>query len=43
VEAYCIYLPLIEDNNPDIYVQYDNNPYPLEDCPDSDYGDVLLF
>ncbi len=22
-EAYCIYLPLIEDNNPDIYMEYD--------------------
>ena len=27
VEAYCIYLPLIEDNNPGIDLTYDPSPY----------------
>jgi hypothetical protein len=36
VEAYCTYLPLIEDNNPRIDLDYDPNPYPPEDCLDDD-------
>ena len=32
VEAYCTYLPLIEDNNPGIYLYYNSNPYPNSDC-----------
>jgi hypothetical protein len=40
VEAYCTYLPLIEDNNPDIYLQYDTNPYPPEACIDDEEDDV---
>jgi hypothetical protein len=27
LEAYCTYLPLIEDNNPRIYLTYDPSPY----------------
>jgi hypothetical protein len=34
--AYCIYLPLIEDNNPGISLQYDPNPYTPGDCLDDD-------
>jgi len=31
-EAYCIYLPLIEHNNPGILLSYDANPNPFESC-----------
>ena len=36
LEAYCTYLPLIEDNNPGIYLAYAPNPNPPGACPDSD-------
>jgi hypothetical protein len=41
IEAYCIYLPLIEDNNPGISLSYDSSPYTPEDCLDDD-GDGVL-
>jgi hypothetical protein len=41
-EAYCTYLPLIEDNNPaGINLMYDPNPYPPEACLDDDEEDEL--
>ncbi len=38
-EAYNL-LPLIEENNPGIFIGYDPNPYTLEECTDSD-GDGI--
>ena len=33
-DAYCTYLPLIEDNNPGIDLSYDPSPYPPDSCND---------
>jgi hypothetical protein len=38
VEAYCIYLPLITNNNPSIVLYYDSCPY--SDCDDDDVPDI---
>jgi hypothetical protein len=43
LDAYCTYLPLIEDNNPPgINVMYDPNPYPPEACLDDGVSDGLF-
>jgi hypothetical protein len=34
IEAYCIYLVSIKDNNPGIRLSYDPNPHPPEECLD---------
>lgn len=42
--AYCVYLPLIEDNNPGIDLRYDSNPNPLVgDCDGDCYVDFFDF
>ncbi|MFH1726781.1 MAG: leucine-rich repeat domain-containing protein [Elusimicrobiota bacterium] len=38
-EAYATYLPLIEANNPGIYLLYPPNPYPPGPCGDPDEDD----
>jgi hypothetical protein len=54
VEAYCIYLPLIEDNNPDIDLRYDPNPNPedsdgdmvadvCDNCPESNLDPTVAI
>ena len=30
--AYCIHLPLIQENNPGLDLQYDPNPHPVDSC-----------
>jgi len=42
LEAYCTYLPLIQDNNPGDCL-YDPNPYPPEACLDDDGVSDGLF
>jgi hypothetical protein len=42
--AYCIYLPLIVDNNPGLYLTYDPNPDPSAcDCAGDCYVDFFDF
>lgn len=41
--AYCVYLPLIEDNNPGIVPYYDPNPNPLTNDCSTDMIDFAGF
>ena len=42
--AYCVYLPIIEDNNPSIHITYDSNPIPSAcDCAGDCYVNFFDF